>query len=356
MQERQADLRVLADLTGGRTIMNTETPEAALPALFAESGSYYLLAFAPADPKATGKLHSIAVKVQRPDVTVRTRSGHYVGDRGAADRTPLTVSPETADALQGVLPRGDVPLGVAVAPFAMPGSTESAVAVVLGVRQPAATVAIKDQNARVKVLVAAFDRNGRAVQSETQTLGITWQADANGVMPYEILSRLPLKPGRYEVRAALDAGSNQHGSVFTFVDVPDFSQLPLSLSGIVLAASPAMLVAPKDAFANLLPLVPTAQRTFARTDRVTVFVRAYQGGKRTAEPVTVTVSVTDAQGHVASTTASTVPAAAFVQTRGADYQFDVPLNRLEAGEHLLTIEAATGTLTARRGVRFSVVN
>src|SRR5262249_28838214 len=45
IQERQKDLPVLADLTGGRTVMNTEAPEAQLPDIFAESHSYYLLAF-----------------------------------------------------------------------------------------------------------------------------------------------------------------------------------------------------------------------------------------------------------------------------------------------------------------------
>ena len=37
IRERQSDLAVLADLTGGRTVMNTDAPEAQLPALFAES-------------------------------------------------------------------------------------------------------------------------------------------------------------------------------------------------------------------------------------------------------------------------------------------------------------------------------
>jgi len=89
-----------------------------------------------------------------------------------------------------------------------------------------------------------------------------------GSMPYELLSRLTLKPGRYELRLAVDASVNQRGSVYTFVDVPDFSEQPLSLSGIVLGATPGPLSAPKDAFAGLLPIVPTARRTFAAADRV----------------------------------------------------------------------------------------
>jgi VWFA-related protein len=353
IQERQADLKVPADLTGGRTVMNTEKPEAAVPTLFAETASYYLLAFAPADPKANGKFHSIEVKVQRPDAIVRTRSGYYAGDTRAPAAGQTIISPDTAEAIQGVLPRKDVPLSVAVAPLAMSGTTESGVAVVLGVRQPPASNS-QNQNAPVKVLVAAFDRNGRSVQSESKTVGITWRPDKSGFMAYEILSRLPLKAGRYEVRVALDAGPNQRGSVFTFVDVPDFSQYPLSLSGIVLGVSPALLSAPKDAFANLLPVVPTATRRFERTDRVTVFARVYQGAKRAAQPTNVTLRVTDVNDRIVVDDLATLSADAFARTRGADYQFGVPLDRLERGEYLLTIDAAQGSLNARRGVRFSV--
>ncbi len=52
IRERQDDLKLLADITGGRTVMSTNAPEALLPAVFAESQSYYLLAFAPADRSA----------------------------------------------------------------------------------------------------------------------------------------------------------------------------------------------------------------------------------------------------------------------------------------------------------------
>ena len=353
IQERQADLPVLADLTGGRTVMNTEAPEAELPALFAESHSYYLLAFAPADPKANGKLHKIEVKVNRPGVTVRTRSGYYAGETRAAGRGTTTVSPETAAALDGVLPRRDVPLSVSVAPFAMPGAAEAAVAIVLGVRQEVA--ADRPQpNGSVKVVAAAFDRNGRSVQSETQTVGVTWRPDAKGRMPYEVLSRLALKPGRYEVRVALDGGANGRASVYTYVDVPDFSQQPLSLSGVVLAASPPVLSAPKDAFANLLPVVPTAQRLFARTDRVTAFLRVYQRTGKPAQPASVTVRIVDIADHDLMNVVTPVAADRFAGNRGADYRVDLPIERLGVGEYLLTIEATQGEHTARRGVRFTV--
>jgi hypothetical protein len=264
------------------------------------------------------------------------------------------VSPETAAALDGVLPKRDVPLSVSVAPFAMPGAkAEAAVAIVLGVHQEIA--ADRPQpNGSVKVIAAAFDRNGRSVQSETQTVGVTWRPDAKGRMPYEVVSRLALKPGRYEVRVALDGGASGKASVYTYVDVPDFSQQPLSLSGVVLAASPSVLSAPKDAFSNLLPVVPTAQRHFARTDHVTAFSRVYQRVNKPAQPVNLTVRIVDAGDRLLVNEVSSLTADRFAANQAADHRIDLPIERLGSGEYLLTIEATQGEYTARRGVRFTV--
>jgi hypothetical protein len=137
IRERQDDLKVLADLTGGRSVISSATPEQALPSLFAESNAYYLLAFAPAETSASGKFHSIEVKVNRPGVAVRTRSGYYAGETTQVTGKSGLIAPDDAAPLQGVLPRRDVPLGVSVAPFAIPGRQEAAVAAVLNVTQTA---------------------------------------------------------------------------------------------------------------------------------------------------------------------------------------------------------------------------
>jgi hypothetical protein len=343
---------VPADLTGGRTVMNTETPEALMPAVFAESGSYYLLAFAPNDPKANGRVHKIEVKVDRRDVNVHTRSGYVSGPTRSADRNPTVGSPETVAALQGVLPRADVPLSVSVAPFAVPGKA-SVVAVVLGARQPVPP-GLAGKTTEVKVLTAAFGPDSRSADFVNQTIGVTWRPDASGSSRYEIVSRLTLKPGRYEVRVALDAAPNQRGSVYTFVDVPDFAKQPLSLSGMVLAVSPEVSSAGREAFANVLPLVPTAQREFARTDRATAFLQIYQEASAPTRPATVRARIADSTDRILMDEAAALPAERFAATHSADYRLELPLAKLEPGEYLLTIDAAQGQNLARRGVRFTV--
>jgi len=351
--DRRDDLMALAETTGGRAVMNTNDPASLIPQLFAESHSYYLLAFSPSDLNARGKFHKIEVKVNRPGVNARTRSGYYAGETRVKESAANLLNPETATALEGVLPRTDVPLGVSVAPFAASGKTEAVVAVTLGVRQTVATNR-SEANRPVKVLAAAFDSNGRSIQSEEQTVSVALPSSADGEFPYEVLSRLTLKPGRYEVRVALDAGSSGRGSVYTYVDVPDFAGQPLSLSGIVLGASPADPAAPSDAFTDLLPIVPTARREFARGSRASVFLRVYQGGGKDPQPVRITAQIQDPAGRVLMKDAATLEPAQFAADHAAPYRIALPLDRLSAGEYLATVDAALGQNSARRAVRFRV--
>jgi VWFA-related protein len=347
--ERRDGLAELADMTGGRAVINTNAPEARVPEVFAESHSYYLLGFPPADPTRNGRFHKIEVKVDRRGVSVHTRAGYYAGEIRAAGSKPTVVSPDASAAIDGVLPHTDVPLRVNVAPFALPGKPESAVAIVLNVQQRPST----GQNQPVKVLTAAFDRNGRSVASEEQTVAVVSHSPAGGNTTYEILSRLVLAPGGYEIRVALDAGRDQRASVYTYVDVPDFARQPLSLSGIVFAVSPAVGSAPADAFRDITPVIPTARRDIARTDHATVFLRVYQDAKAAALPTTLTARITDTADRVVFDNVSELAAGRF-NNHAADYLIEVPVERLASGEYLLTIEAAQRDRVARRGVRFTV--
>ena len=351
MLDRRDDLAALADTTGGRAVMNTNAPEALVPDVFAESQSYYLLAFAPADLSGKDKFHKIDVKVNRPGVSVRTRAGYYTEGTGARASVSSRMSPDAA-ALEGVLPATDVPLRVTVAPFAMPGKTESAVAIVVGVEQQTAAAGA-GPGGPVKVLAAAFERHGRSVQSQQQTVSVT-RGPAASAANYEVLSRLALKPGRYDVRVALDAGPGRRASVYTDVEVPDFAKQPLSLSGIVLSASPALGSAPADTFSNLLPIVPTARREFARSVRATAFVRVYQGTNDAVQPASLTARIVDTSDRSVANDVVSLTADRFKVNRSADYQIALPIDRLEPGEYLVMIEAAQGRHRAGRVLRFRV--
>jgi hypothetical protein len=290
--------------------------------------------------------------VNRPGVSIRTRSGYYAGETRAASNKPSVVTPETVSALEGILPRSDVPLTVNVLPFATPGK-QSTIAVVLGVRQ-AGESPRTNNNEPVNVLVAAFDRSGRSVQSEHQTVGMTLLSNSSGGVSYELLSRLALKPGRYEVRASVDVAPGRSGSVYTYVEVPDFAEQPLSLSGIVLSVAPAWPTAPPQGFPDLSPIVPTTRRDFTPTDRVSAFIRVYQKASEPSQLIDVKAQITDVTGKVVTTDAASFGAEQFTQSRSADYRVRLPVDRLSPGAYLLTLDAVRGQHSVRRTVRFQV--
>jgi VWFA-related protein len=351
-------LRTIAENTGGRAVVNDNDPERHVPALLLESSSYYLLGFESAGKSAAAGFHRIQVKVNGRDVEVRARSGYY--DTNAKDKKAASkaVAPGSLDAaIGGQLPTPDLPMQVSVAPFA-DGSRKPALAIALGVTQPAnaAQRALSDVKAAntVDVLASVFDSEGRSFGSRRLTVRPAPNANGAGDLQYEVLPRLPVAPGRYELRLAVRTSDARTGSVYTFVDVPQFAREVLSLSGLVMGVTPSVASAPADAYADLLPIVPTARREFATTDRVTAFLRVYQGGSRAMTPVTMTTRLIDARNQQVSESVRTLDVASFGKTRSFDDRFDVPIRNLASGEYLLTVDVAAAGKTAQRASRFRV--
>ena len=99
----------------------------------------------------------------------------------------------------------------------------------------------------VTVITEAYDLDGKPKISERQTMNLNPAPDSRGP---DLLSRLPLSPGRYMVRVAAEHGEKS-GHVFLDVDVPDFGKAPLSMSGVILQRAPAQPV-PDAAIASLV--------------------------------------------------------------------------------------------------------
>jgi hypothetical protein len=103
-----------------------------------------------------------------------------------------------------------------------------------------------------------------------------------------------------------------------------------------------------------LPIVPTTARAFSASDRVTAFLRVYQGGSGMLKPVTMTAQVVDSRDQTAIRQVTTVTPEEFGKRRSADYSFVLPTSRLSPGEHLLTIDATLERRHQARAVRFTI--
>ena len=359
--QRQGDLRVLPERTGGRAVMNTNGPDSVVPEIFRETDSYYLIGFRPADPSPNGRFHQITVKTTRRGLDVHARSGYTA--RTAAERAGVgsaAVSEPVRAALTGLLPASSTPLDVNSATFAVPGARTAAVVLTIGVKAFAelAAGAPAVRGAPLEIVASAFDRSGRPKGIARQTLELSWPASVSAQdQRVDVLSRLDLPPGEYEIRVAVSSSAETRpASVFSYVTVPAFAAAPLSLSNIIIGATAGTLTAPRDFLSSLLPIVPTTRREFARADRLVAFFRIYQGTNRTDPLARVQLrsSIVDARDRIIASEAGVLEVGAFAKARTADHYITLPLTALAAGEYLLKVETTMGARTAGRAMRFVV--
>jgi VWFA-related protein len=355
--ERQQSLQTVADWTGGRAVMNTNVPEASVGPILDESSAYYLLGFQATGGKSDGRFHPITVKVNRPDVQVRTRNGYYA-DAGKPAAEPL---PSLDAVSRGLLPERGLPMSLTAAPFRGPAGTP-AVIVATGVRvgaprgtPPRSADAGAPQFEPIEILTSAFREEKKDIEWQRQRLSVATAANAAGELRYEAVSTLHLAPGAYELRvAARHEQGGDVGSVHTYVDVPDFEKDPVTLSGVVLLDAGAPTATPPEALAGILDTAPTTRREFGTTEAVSALVRVYQRQRDRPASVTVAFRVLDSALREIAAVQSALPADQFTRIRSADARYPLPLGTLRPGSYVLRVEAAQDRVTARRDVRFEV--
>jgi len=269
-------LKALSNNTGGFAIVETNDPQPAFTQIFRENRSYYLLAYASSTSRVEGRYRKIDVRVDRPGVTVRARNGYFEPDRKKMKKAAAAPSSPNA-ALAAPIGRADISTQVTAAPFAIPGKRQAAVAVALAVRQSATEATARVAN--LDVTVDAYDYLARRRASDRFRTRAVLKPTPSGEAVFEVLTRLDLAPGRYQLRAAVaqttepNTGSLQQsrgpvrsGSVFYDLDVPDFASERLSLSGVILASTTGVRVAGGERLKPVVPVLPTTLRQFTATD------------------------------------------------------------------------------------------
>jgi len=344
-QQETDDLWSIAAATGGFATMHTNAPEIKVPNAFRENASYYLVGFRPIDTARDGRFRRVEVRVTRPGAEVRTRRGYYPprdDAKGRANaRKPAT---PLEGALTGVTPASDLPMTFSVAAFGIPGKREATLAIVSSLSSLHAT---KGSAQRINVMASIFDMDGKGLGAHRQTLQVTPQSDR---LAFDVYSRIPtVKPGRYEVRFAAE-NEGRAGSVFVDVDVPNFANEDLALSGVLVERSPSTAVANPGELASVTSVKPTASRTFAPSDRMRAFLRVYEKNRK---GVHVVARVANERDESVFGRTEDLAAASF-NSGSADYQVEIPMAEFRPGRYLLTIEASSGEKRLSRTVRFEV--
>jgi VWFA-related protein len=327
-------LYTFAESTGGRAFTNTNDPQSHVGEAFRESSSYYFIGFrSTADSNDKG-LRKVEVKVNRPGVQVRARSGYY----------PATRTPATGDVING-LPGGDLPIHATAAALGAPGRPGAEVII-------AARVEPAHSSTTIELSAMAIDLDAKPRGVQHQTIKIAPNA-ASGQWP-DLPAHLPLAPGRYVVQVSAKS-DDRSGSVAVDVDVPDFTKEPISASGLLLHHRRSAAQSADRVIADLIPFLPTTVRQFHSDDEVSVFVRIYQGGKGRVVPVKISAKVTNEKSSVTSNQEAVLEVENFSAARSADYQAVLPLAHLSPGAYLLEVDAQSGARRVKRSARFSVV-
>jgi VWFA-related protein len=350
----------IAAATGGRSISDTNAPSAAVPALFRELSSRYIVGYRVTHPEADARYRRLRVRVNRRDVIVEPSERMFLAptakqlEAGARDK-PVA----TTQALAGLIPVVDEPLRLVLTPLAMAspvakGSASHPVAVSLGVDVPFASDQPGGDNLSFEMRV--FDGEGRK-EITTRRWSATLAPPPDRTRGrYDIHTVVALPPGRYNVRLAMHSTARQSsGSVYTDISVPDFARDLLSLSGVVITASPEVQPYFVERSPDALPVLPVTSREFATMDRVSAWMRVYWGGNRPPSPVVVRAElVDDLNATVQTWTADLVPAPS-ATSPSADHRLELPIDRLRPGEYLLTLRALpVRGAELRRHVRFRV--
>jgi VWFA-related protein len=355
-------LRAVSSNTGGFAITDDNDPGPGIAQVFRENSSYYLLGYQNPDPRSDGRYRRIEVHVSRPGVTVRARDGYFEPTVAKNEKKKAAKAPPSllAAALDGPVQKTDVPLQVTAAAFPVAGRRNAAVAIIVGIRTPAPAGPGPAAD-NIDVQASAYDTNGKRRGAARVTGRVVRQPGYAGATGYEALLRLDLKPGRYQLRVAAESSLlGKSGSVYTDVDVPDFTKVGVTMSGLVMSVTPGAPSAPKDGLRDLLPVSPTSERLFARDDKVTAMLRLCQGEKKPLVPVTLVVRIVDARDATVFEDTATLGPERFLAGRLADYRVDLPIAALRPGRHLLMVEAAPaaglrpGAAVIRRDVQFSV--
>src|SRR5262245_46742467 len=107
-------LRVLAEQTDGRAIVNRNDIAVGMKQITRDSSAYYLIGYNSSQAPADGKFHEIKVRVKRPGVQVRARKGYWALNAEQTSRAMAPPKPGPPKAVETALASVNRPSRAAV--------------------------------------------------------------------------------------------------------------------------------------------------------------------------------------------------------------------------------------------------
>lgn len=244
--DTQDGLRYLAQQTGGISIVNNNDLNLGISRMLNDQKGYYLIGYAPDaetfDAK-TRRFNRLNIKVKRPDLKIRYRSGFFgVSDEDAtAQPVKQTAAQQITTALTSPFAANDINLRLNTL-YGNDAKNGAFIRSLLHV--DAADLKFTDEpggnhKTSFDVLAISFGENGVVVDQISRTYTLSVKKEGfdellRGGFVYNFVFPVK-KAGAYQLRVALrDNASEKVGSANQFVEVPNLKKVGLTLSGIVL--------------------------------------------------------------------------------------------------------------------------
>jgi len=366
-------LRILAEDTGGRALVNSNSIPDSIQEALDETSSYYLLAWRPdADDQRTGKAQLKVTLKNHPELRVRLRRNFYVASAKAttseSSKITANAKPEstgllsansssesTKDSAGDAVPQPELELLKTLGSL-YPHKTLPASLAVGYVNTPDQGPVLKlsmqverwafnfgssaDEKKELDVIGAAIDDRG-AIVSFKQLLTVTPNAAAEkSGLPVQWNQQLRLPAGLYQVRVALrERGSGRTGSAQQWIEIPQTAAGTLQMSSVFVGERKAADAEPGNSNATGGPssVLVNVTRRFQRTSALRFQTYLYNAGG-SAGDVEIEARVLQDGATMMTLPAAKVPTDS-VKDNALPYWAELSLAGLRPGYYQLQITA-----------------
>lgn len=240
-RDSQLSLRFLAAETGGLAVQNQNFFGKGLENAVNDLGSYYLLGYLPDDEvfdPSKAKFNKLEVKVARPGVKVRYRSGFFgISDEKIRSATQAA-QPKVVAALISPFEQNDIEINLYPVFENDPSLGNIVQALVyIDAKSLDFTDSGSNKKANFDLLAMTFGDNGNVVDQFAKNYSVevpelVYQNMIRNGFVYTL--SVPIKKaGAYQFRVALrDTATNKVGSATQFIEIPDVTK-NLSLSNLI---------------------------------------------------------------------------------------------------------------------------
>ena len=368
----QQILYSVATGTGGFVIANSNDLLAGLEKISKDSREYYVLGYTPPSPE-DGSCHSLKVKVDRPGVNIRERTGYCaVKSQDLLADKPISKQLE-AHALG--TEAGDI-AGSASAPFfyTSPGTARVNLALDLAGSSIKFNKDKGNYHAVLNILGVATKADGTVAARFSDAVDLELdkkQLDDFSAKPYHYENQFYVASGQYTLKVAVNSG-DKYGRFEVPLVVDPYDKAQFSMSGLALSKEfhkvsdmsenlDALLLQERTPLITQgLQLVPSGGNSFKKSERAAIYLEVYEPLLAESKPAKVGLKLniidqktgkSELEAGVPDTQSSVVEGNPVIPMG-----VPLPIDRLQPGTYIVELTAtdSAGNASAARKAVFSV--